>query len=66
MKSQRSKVIEEDKRVGIKKIFKQNNGNSQNQKIYIFKIYEKWWQLPKKKKKKDNGVEVQVDNKGIS
>ena len=28
MKSQRSKVIEEDKRVGIKKIFKQNNGNS--------------------------------------
>ena len=28
MKSQRSKMIEEDKRVGIKKIFKQNNGNS--------------------------------------
>ena len=52
MKSQRSKVIEEDKRVGIKKIFKQNNGNSQNQKIYIFKIYEKWRQLPKKKKKR--------------
>ena len=64
MKSQRSKVIEEGKRVGMKKIFKQNNGNSQNQKIYIFKIYEKWRQLPKKKE--DNGVEVQVDNKGIS
>lgn len=50
MKSQRSKVIEEGKRVGMKKIFKQNNGNSQNQKIYIFKIYEKWRQLPKKEK----------------